>query len=185
TGLLKKLNRLELEGVIAHELSHIRSYDIKLQTIAAVMVGLIVILADALKRSFYTSGRGKKKNDENGNILGIISLIAALLAPLLATLLRFVISRQREYMADAGAAMLTRYPEGLASALEKIAKDPLPVKRANSMIAPLYIVNPIDKSWSENLFSTHPPVEERIRRLRMMGERWRLVEKEEKESGSF
>jgi len=180
TGLLSKLNRLELEGVIAHEISHIRHYDVRLQTIAVVMVGLIVILGDALKRSFYWGGRRRDKKDKEENILGIIAIIIALLAPFFATILRFALSRQREFMADAGSAMLTRYPEGLASALEKIAKDPLPVKRANSMTAPLYIVNPLNKSWKEKLFSTHPPIEERIRRLRMMGERWKLLEKEGK-----
>jgi heat shock protein HtpX len=180
TGLLSKLNRLELEGVIAHEISHIRHYDVRLQTIAVVMVGLIVILGDALKRSFYWGGRKRDKKDKEENILGIIAIIIALLAPFFATILRFALSRQREFMADAGSAMLTRYPEGLASALEKIAKDPLPVKRANSMTAPLYIVNPLNKSWEEKLFSTHPPIEERIRRLRMMGERWKLLEKEGK-----
>ncbi len=179
TGLLEKLNRLELEGVIAHEISHIKHYDIRLQTISAVMVGLIVILGDALRRSFYW-GRGSKRYKKGGDIIALIAVLIAILSPILATLLRLALSRQREYMADAGSAMLTRYPEGLASALEKIARDPLPVKRANSMTAPLYIVNPLDKSWGENLLSTHPPVEERIRRLRMMGERWRLLEKEER-----
>lgn len=179
TGLLEKLNRLELEGVIAHEISHIRHYDMRLQTISAVMVGLIVILGDALRRSFHWGrrGRGSKKG---GDIVALIAVLIAILSPILATLLRFALSRQREYMSDAGSAMLTRYPEGLASALEKIARDPLPVKRANSMTAPLYIVNPLDKSWGENLLSTHPPVEERIRRLRMMGERWRILEREMK-----
>ncbi len=177
TGLLEKLNRLELEGVIAHEISHIRNYDIRLQTISAVMVGLIVILGDALRRSFHW-GKGGKRSRKGGDIVALIAVLIAILSPILATLLRFALSRQREYMADAGSAMLTRYPEGLASALEKIARDPLPVKRANSMTAPLYIVSPLDKSWEENLLSTHPPVEERIRRLRMMGERWKLLEKE-------
>ncbi|MCS7202446.1 MAG: zinc metalloprotease HtpX [Dictyoglomus sp.] len=178
TGLLEKLDRLELEGVIAHEISHIKHYDVRLQTISAVMVGMIVILGDALKRSLYWGGKRDKKDRKSGDIIGLIALLIAILSPILATLLRFALSRQREYMADAGSAMLTRYPEGLASALEKIAKDPLPVKRANSMTAPLYIVNPLDKSWGENLLSTHPPVEERIRRLRMMGDRWKLLEKE-------
>ena len=107
TGLLSKLNRLELEGVIAHEISHIRHYDVRLQTIAVVMVGLIVILGDALKRSFYWGGRKRDKKDKEENILGIIAIIIALLAPFFATILRFALSRQREFMADAGSAMLT------------------------------------------------------------------------------
>ncbi|MCX7721249.1 MAG: zinc metalloprotease HtpX [Dictyoglomus thermophilum] len=173
-GLLDLLDRLELEGVIAHEISHIKNYDVRLQTVAAVMVGLIVILGDSLKRSFYYS---RRRRDKDENILGIVSLVIAILAPFLATLLKFALSRQREYMADANAAMLTRYPEGLASALEKISKNFQPVKRANTMTAPLYIVNPL-KGGMSNLFSTHPPIEDRIRRLRMMGERWKLLDKE-------
>ncbi|MEN2983714.1 MAG: zinc metalloprotease HtpX [Dictyoglomaceae bacterium] len=181
TGLLEKLNRLELEGVIAHEISHIRHYDVRLQTIAAVMVGLIIILGESLRKYFYWERRERREKDKKGgDVIALILVLIAILSPILATLLRFALSRQREFMADAASAMLTRYPEGLASALEKIAKDPLPVKRANSMTAPLYIVNPLDKSWGENLLSTHPPVEERIRRLRMMGERWKLLEKEGK-----
>lgn len=172
-GLLGLLNRIELEGVIAHEISHIKNYDVRLQTVAAVMVGLIVILGDSLKRSFYYSKRRKNKDE---NILGIISLIIALIAPFFATLLRFALSRQREYMADASAAMLTRYPEGLASALEKISTNLSPLKRVNAVIAPLFIVNPLKESVLSHLFSTHPPVEERIRRLRMMGERWKMTE---------
>lgn len=172
-GLLNLLNRIELEGVIAHEISHIKNYDVRLQTIAAVMVGLIVILGDSLKRSFYYS---KRRKDKNENILGIISLLITLIAPFLATLLRFALSRQREYMADANAAMLTRYPEGLASALEKISKNLSPMRKVNAVIAPLFIVNPLKGSSFSHLFSTHPPIEERIKRLRMMGERWKMAE---------
>lgn len=175
TGLLERLNRLELEGVIGHEISHIKNYDVRLQTICAVMVGMIVILGDVLKKSFYYGKRRSKDRDEN--ILGLIALLIAIISPLLATLLRFALSRQREYLADAGSAMLTRYPEGLASALEKIAESDLPVKNVNYMTAPLYIVNPLKKGGFSNLFNTHPPIEERIKRLRMMGERWRKLEK--------
>lgn len=172
-GLLDLLNRIELEGVVAHEISHIKNYDVRLQTVAAVMVGLIVILGDSLKRSFYYSKRRKNKDE---NILGIMSLIITLIAPFLATILRFALSRQREYMADASAAMLTRYPEGLASALEKISGNFSPLKRVNAVIAPLFIVNPLKESGMSHLFSTHPPIEERIKRLRMMGERWKELE---------
>jgi len=175
TGLLERLNRLELEGVIGHEISHIKNYDVRLQTICAVMVGMIVILGDVLKKSFYYGKRRSKDKDEN--ILGLIALLIAIISPLLATLLRFALSRQREYLADAGSAMLTRYPDGLASALEKIAESDLPVKNVNYMTAPLYIVNPLKKGGFSNLFNTHPPIEERIKRLRMMGERWRKLEK--------
>ena len=165
TGLLKKLNRAELEGVIAHEMSHIKNYDTRFMTLVAVMVGLVALISDWMLRTFWWN------RERKGNALILaVAIIAAILAPLIATLIKFAISRQREFLADANAALLTRYPEGLASALEKIAKDKEPLEAANKATAHLYIVNPLKEhsSFLNNLFSTHPPVEERIRRLRAM-----------------
>ncbi|MCD6247125.1 MAG: zinc metalloprotease HtpX [Candidatus Diapherotrites archaeon] len=167
TGLLKKLNRAELEGVIAHEISHIKNYDIRFMTLVSVMVGLIALLSDWMLRAFWWGGNRREK----GNIFVlVIAIVAAILAPIIATLIKLAISRQREFLADANAALLTRYPEGLASALEKLAKDKEPLEAANKATAHLYIVNPLKdhKSFLNNLFSTHPPIEERIRRLRSM-----------------
>lgn len=174
-GLLQKLDRLELEGVIAHELSHIGNYDIRLMTIVVVLVGLIALMADFFLRWTWwgagrrPSNRGRSAGSGTALILAL-ALIAALLMPLVAQIIKFAISRQREYLADASAALLTRYPEGLARALEKIAADPDPLEVANKATAHLYINNPLREHQSllNNLFSTHPPIEERIRLLRAM-----------------
>jgi len=169
TGLLEKLNRLELEGVIAHEMSHIKNYDIKYAMLVAIMVGTVALLSDWMRRSFFYRGR-RKKGGAGGGIIILIALVLAILAPIVAQLIRFAISRQREYLADANGALLTRYPEGLASALEKISKDNEPLEAANKATAHLYIVNPLleHRGKLNTLFSTHPPAEERIKRLRMM-----------------
>lgn len=169
TGLLEKLNRLELEGVIAHEMSHIKNYDIKYAMLVAIMVGTVALLSDWMRRSFLYRGR-RKKGGAGGGIIILIALVLAILAPIVAQLIRFAISRQREYLADANGALLTRYPEGLASALEKISKDNEPLEAANKATAHLYIVNPLleHRGKLNTLFSTHPPAEERIKRLRMM-----------------
>jgi heat shock protein HtpX len=168
TGLLEKLNRLELEGVIAHEMSHIKSYDIRYATLVAILVGTVALLSDWMRRSFFY--RGRRKGKTGGGIVILIALVLAILAPIVAQLIRFAISRQREYLADANGALLTRYPEGLASALEKISKDTEPLEAANKATAHLYIVNPLleHRGKLNNLFSTHPPAEERIARLRAM-----------------
>ncbi len=174
-GLLQKLDRLELEGVIAHELSHIGNYDIRLMTIVVVLVGLVALMADFFLRWTWwgagrrPSNRGRSAGSGTALILAL-ALIAALLMPLVAQIIKFAISRQREYLADASAALLTRYPEGLARALEKIAADPDPLEVANKATAHLYINNPLREHQSllNNLFSTHPPIEERIRLLRAM-----------------
>ncbi len=168
TGLLEKLNRLELEGVIAHEMSHIKNYDIRYATLVAIMVGTVALLSDWMRRSFFY--RGRRKSKSGGGIIVLIALFLAILAPVVAQLIRLAISRQREYLADAGGALLTRYPEGLASALEKISKDTEPLEAANKATAHLYIVNPLleHRGKLNSLFSTHPPVEERIKRLREM-----------------
>jgi len=168
TGLLEKMNKIELEGVIAHEMSHVKNYDIKIMTISVALVGIVVLVSDFMLRSFWFGGGRSKKN--NGNtIMFVIALVMAILAPLFAMLMKFAISRKREFLADASAAKITRYPDGLASALEKIAADHSVLEVANKATAPLYIANPLKKksTWT-NLFSTHPPIEERVTRLREM-----------------
>ncbi len=174
-GLLQKLDRLELEGVIAHELSHIGNYDIRIMTIVVVLVGLIALLADLMLRLTIWGAGGRSSNRGRGGgyamlVIYAIALLGVILAPIAAQLIKFAISRQREFLADSSAALLTRYPEGLARALEKIAADPDPLEAANKATAHLYINNPLHehKSFLNNLFSTHPPVEERIAVLRAM-----------------
>jgi heat shock protein HtpX len=166
TGLLSKLNKQELEGVIAHEMSHIGNYDIRLMTIVVVLVGTIALVSDFFLRGQIFGGR--RSNDNNSGLMLLIAIALAVLAPLAATLIQLAISRKREYLADASGALLTRYPEGLARALEKIAQDPEPLKVANRATAHLYIENPIKKENVSNLFSTHPPVKDRIKKLRDM-----------------
>jgi len=175
SGLLQKLDRLELEGVIAHELSHIKNYDIRLMTLVVVLVGLAALLADFLLR-FTWFGTGRRPSNRGrgegmgGALILAVAVLAAILAPLAAQFMRFAVSRGREYLADASGALLTRYPEGLARALEKIVADKEPLEVANKATAHLYIANPLKghESWANNLFSSHPPIEERIRRLRAM-----------------
>ena len=173
TGLLEKLDRTELEGVVAHEVSHIRNYDMLLMSVVAVLAGTITLLADWLLR--FSWGRRSDEEDRNqaGALLFLLGLILALLSPLIAQLIQLAISRRREFLADAGAAMITRQPGGLISALRKIAKNPEPLKTANKATAHLFIVNPLkeDKNfqgWLANLFNTHPPIEERIKALEAM-----------------
>lgn len=172
SGLIEKLNRTELEGVVAHEISHIRNFDTRLMGIVTVLVGMITLLADWFLRS---AGRRSRKEDR-GNIDAVfllIGFILILLSPLIAQLIQLAISRRREFLADASGSMLTKYPEGLARALEKIASDAEPLEVANKATAHLYIVNPFKKrhgsiSWFANLFNTHPPIKERIKALREM-----------------
>ncbi len=171
TGLLNKLERSELEGVIAHELSHIRNYDILIATLTTVMVGMVVLLADWFRR-FSFSNRSNSDNNKNqlGLILLIVVIVFSILAPLFAYLMQFAISRKREFVADADGALLTRYPEGLARALEKISADPNDLKTANRATAHLYISEPLKeknkKVFLAKAFMTHPPIEERIKALR-------------------
>jgi heat shock protein HtpX len=172
TGLIEKLNRAELEGVIAHEISHIKNYDIRLTTIVVVLVGMIVLLSDWMARSFWY-GRSRNRNRDSDNAQGVfigVGILLALFAPIIAQLLQLAISRKREFLADASGALLTRYPEGLASALEKLAADTEPLEVANKATAHLYIVNPLKEhgGFVNGLFSTHPPIEERIKVLRAM-----------------
>lgn len=172
TGLLKAMNRQELEGVIAHEMSHIKNYDIRFMMLTAVLVGIVILLSDFLLRSFLW-GRGSKgrKGGNIGFILIIIGLLLAVLSPIIGQLIKMAISRKREFMADSSGATLTRYPPGLASALKKISKDPDPlVDHANKAMSHLFISTPFrkKKSFVLKLFATHPPIEERIKRLEAM-----------------
>lgn len=165
TGLLSILEKNELEGVIAHELGHIGNKDMLLSTVIVVLVGFVAILADYFRRSLFFGGG--RDNDNRGNILVIIGIILSILAPIFVTIIQLAISRKREYLADSSGALLTRYPEGLARALEKISKDGRPMQRQSSAISHLYISNPLGVK-AMNLFSTHPPVEDRIKILRSM-----------------
>jgi heat shock protein HtpX len=174
TGLLEKLSRDELQGVMAHELSHVGNRDILFATMVGIMVGSIVLISDFFLRSFiWGGGRRRSRSSERGgggSILILVGLVFAVLAPLFAKLLQLAVSRQREYLADASAAKLTRYPEGLASALEKIAGDREVLEVANRATQHMYIVNPIKpfEKRAKSLFSTHPPIEERVARLRSL-----------------
>jgi heat shock protein HtpX len=166
TGLLETMNRMELEGVLAHELSHIKNYDIRYMTLVMVMIGLIGILSNMLLRMFWHGG-GDRDRKGSGVIL-VIGIIFAILAPIIAQLVSLAISRKREYMADASGALLTRYPQGLADALKKISASHIPMTAANPDSAPLYIANPFRKGYFDNLFSTHPPIDDRIKKLEAM-----------------
>jgi heat shock protein HtpX len=172
TGLLQKMNRAELEGVIGHEMSHIRNFDIRLQTLAVVMVGIVALLSDWILRGFFWGGgrRGGRSKGNAGAILLIIGLVMAALAPLASQLIRLAISRRREFLADAGSAELTRNPAELASALRKIAADTEPLEAANKATAHLFIVSPLKdfRTRVNSLFDTHPPIEERIKALEGM-----------------
>ena len=169
TGLIDRLENDELEGVIAHELSHVGNRDILVMSIVMVLVGAIAMISDFFLRSMFY-GRRSSRDDNGGGYMIIIGIILAILTPLIGTLLQLAVSRKREYLADAAGALLTRYPAGLANALAKIAKDTEPLEVANKATAMLYIENPLAKHVGllNNLFSTHPPVEDRIRRLRQM-----------------
>jgi heat shock protein HtpX len=173
-GLMNKLDRRELEGVLAHELSHIGNRDTLVMTTVVVLVGILALLADlAFRLTLYGAGGRRSYKDRNskaGGILLLVALIGVILAPIAARIIAFAVSRQREYLADASGALLTRYPEGLASALEKISGDPDPLDAATKATEHIYFVNPLTdyKSALNNLFSTHPPIEERIRLLRAM-----------------
>lgn len=171
TGLLRRLDRSDIEGVVAHELSHIKNYDILLASIVSVLVGAISIIADWIMRSFWWSRHNSEDNDRKNPILSIIFILALILVPIAATLIQLAISRKREFLADASAVLLTRNPNGLADALEKISQYQSS-KFVPSSFAHLFIVNPLNGknsfSWLTNLFSTHPPIEERIKILRSM-----------------
>ena len=171
-GLLEKLEKPELEGVISHELSHIRNKDMLLQTVVVVLVGAVAILSNIFLRVSFWGGARRDSRDSGGGILLVLGILAAVLAPLAASLIKLAISRKREFLADASGALLTRYPEGLARALEKISQDQSPMRVANNSVAHLFISSPFkgkqSRSWFTKLFMTHPPVEERVRALRGM-----------------
>ena len=170
-GLLDKLDRTELEGVIAHELSHVGNRDIRVMVLVTVLVGTVALLADVMWRSFFWTQGGRRDRDRGGGaIIAVIAIALAVLTPIIATLIQLAVSRQREYLADASGALLTRYPPGLASALRKIAADKEPLEVANKATASLYIANPLKDApaFFDHLFDTHPPIEERIKRLEAM-----------------
>ncbi len=175
TGLLEKMNREELEGVIAHEMSHIKNYDIRVMMLTTVLVGVLTFISDFILRSFLWGGGrrggGGRDGGEGQLILLFVGLALVILSPLIGQIIRLAVSRKREYLADASGAMLTRYPQGLANALKKIKKDPDPlVDHANRATAHLFISTPFRKRSGifTKMFSTHPPIDERIRRLEAM-----------------
>jgi heat shock protein HtpX len=173
TGLIERLENEELEGVIAHELSHIKNYDIRLMMVVIVLVGVVALLSDWLLRFRFFGGRRDDRDSggQLGAILLLVGIVLAILSPLLAKLIQLAVSRKREFLADADGALLTRYPEGLAKALEKISAYGEPMIRANDATAHLYISNPFGgkkNKFFHKLFSTHPPAEERIKTLRGM-----------------
>jgi heat shock protein HtpX len=173
SGLLEKLNRDELQGVIAHEMSHVANFDIRYAMLVGILVGTTVLISDFFLRGLWFGGGGRGRGDGGGYIqliMMVIAIVFAILAPLFARLLQLSISRQREYLADASAVRLTRNPKGLADALQKISGDREVLEAANRATAHLYIVNPVKgfEKRAKGLFSTHPPIEERIQILRFM-----------------
>ncbi len=173
SGLLEKLNRDELQGVIAHEMSHVANFDIRYAMLVGILVGTTVLISDFFLRGLWFGGGGRGRGDGGGYIqliMIVIAIVFAILAPLFARLLQLSISRQREYLADASAVRLTRNPKGLADALQKISGDREVLEAANRATAHLYIVNPVKgfEKRAKGLFSTHPPIEERIQILRFM-----------------
>ncbi len=175
SGLLNKLDKSEIEGVIAHELSHIKNYDILIATLTTIMVGIIVLLADWFRHWAFFSNRNSNSENNKGQlqlIIIVVAIILSILAPIFAYMMQFAISRKREFLADADGALITRYPEGLANALEKISSDPNDLKFANRATAHLYISSPLKsknkRSFLSKAFMTHPPVEERIKALRSL-----------------
>jgi len=167
-GAIKKLDRVELEGVVAHEMSHVKNYDMRLMTVTVILVGLIALLSDLFIRSMWFGG-GRDNEGRNGNaVILIIGILLAILAPIIAELIKLAISRKREYAADAQGAILSRNPQSLADALKKIQKDSAENKVATKATAHLYFSSPFKKGSFSNFFSTHPPIEERIKRLEAM-----------------
>ncbi len=171
SGILSRLTRRELEGVVAHELSHIKNYDIRLMVIVAVLVGTVAFLSDMFLRSLWWRGR-ERENRNSGGIILVVGMILALVTPLIATIIKLAISRKREYLADASAALITRDPKGLAMALSKLKADHEVLEAATNATAHLYIVNPFKwkdfHAWFASLFNTHPPIDDRIARLNAM-----------------
>ena len=170
TGIISRLEKIELEGVIAHELSHIGNRDILISTVVVVLVGFVTLLADWFRHWAFWGG---KSRDDNGGgqirvLIMVLAIVLSILAPIAAVFMQLAISRKREFLADADGALLTRYPEGLASALEKISQDTEPLEAANRATAHLFIANPFKGAKVSKLFMTHPPIEERVKALRGM-----------------
>lgn len=172
TGIIEKLDRDELQGVMAHEIAHIRNDDCRFMTTLAIVAGLIPLMADMVWHMIRFS-RGGRDKDQSTIVFLVIGIVLALLAPIMSVILQMAVSRKREYLADATAAELTRYPEGLARALEKIAKDPEPLEAANRATQHMYIINPLQRRNLSALFSTHPPTDDRIRALRQLAGNYR------------
>ena len=174
TGILTRLERRELEGVIAHELSHIKNYDTRLMAVVAVLVGTVAYMADMFLRQLWWGGNRRSRDDDNSlsGIFMLVGIVLAIISPILATLIQLAASRNREYLADVSGAKLTRYPEGLARALEKLKGDKEVLEAATNATAHLYITNPFKGknfgAWFANAFNTHPPIEDRIKRLRAL-----------------
>jgi heat shock protein HtpX len=168
SGLLQIMNDTELEGVIAHELGHVKNYDIRVNTLAFALVGIISLIADFFLRMTFFGGLRGNDRDNNNQLTIVLAIFAAIIAPLAATLLQLAISRRREYLADATGALTTRYPEGLASALEKLETSSKPLQKQNTSTAHMFFVNPLKGHSLLNMFSTHPPIEARVQALREM-----------------
>jgi len=180
SGLRQRLRRDELQGVLAHELSHVQNFDIRFMTLMAVLVGTVVLVADIGTRAIFYGGRGRSRGSSSGGgalqlIIILLAVVLAIIAPIFAKLIQLAVSRQREYLADASAARMTRYPEGLARALEALAAETQPMPEASRATAHLFIVQPLMMNGrrpggsGESMWSSHPPIEERIRRLRSLG----------------
>lgn len=174
TGLLDKLNRTELEGVIGHELTHVKNLDIRLMMIVTILIGIIALLSDWFMRSMWFGGRDNDRENKGSGLILIVAIIAAIASPVIGQLIQLAISRRREFFADAGSVMLTRQPGGLISALTKISADREPLEAANKATAHLYIINPFKGKrqgavgWLAGLFDTHPPITDRIKALEQM-----------------
>lgn len=173
TGILTRLERRELEGVIAHELSHIKNFDTRLMAVVAVLVGTVAYLADMFLRTLWWGGRRSRDDDRGlGSVMLLIGIALAIISPILASLIQLAASRNREYLADVTGAKLTRFPEGLARALEKLKGDKEVLEAATNATAHLFVVNPFKGkefgAWFASLFNTHPPIDERIKRLRAL-----------------
>jgi heat shock protein HtpX len=166
SGLLQIMNDDELQGVLAHELGHVKNYDIRVSMVAFALTAVISLIADIILRMTFFGGGDR---EENNSVFFALGIVAAILAPLVATLIQLAVTRQREYLADATGALTTRYPEGLISALQKIKRTGSVAKRQNTATAHLFFVNPLKAHSITNLFSTHPPIDDRIKRLQNMG----------------
>lgn len=171
TGLLDKLNRQELEGVIGHEMSHIKNYDIRFMTVVAILAGTVTLMSQWLLRSFWFGGDDDRRDmGQLGVVFLVLAIVMAILSPIIAQMIKLAMSRRREYLADANGALLTRYPPGLASALRKLSADTKPLRSANQATAHMWIINPLleHRGKLNSLFDTHPPVKDRIARLEAM-----------------